>query len=1384
MASRRPKLPTQKTKLDRWITTNRPIAERTRARARRRDAEVQKIIAERIEKRRERNEERFMNIQADLRDRMRDLRAGLGDGEIATLSRREVLRGSTEYTVTPEEIGGTEEVTDMIAYLTVSNDVLNALRMELNKHKAIRVFASMKVNYVKQQRMGKTGKYAQVTLSKEFTTNDSRIIRTNADILRLMTKFRNDFMSTYEAQLVESGWVAVRVDNMTIRTTAIRTERGRSFIPTPPWLLKKRAVINVKNTDNLCFVYSVLASLYPPSSNRNNPYTYTHIIKKHKRISWPDFAPRPIEDEYYLDEWEKSNEINLIILKIDDEAQKVYIARKSALLKIDKPIAYIIHIEDGEKGHYMGLPLENRSRLFNLGKTDNRSQKFFCPWCLQTFTNHAKRAQHLQNCSNSGEYEQDIRVPGGYLSWLTSRKEHRKLHRNPITLFYDFESTNIPESCTSRRHTLSCPPSSSTPSEKRRNTLQPHSNLVANTCCNTKRIAQQKPNSYAIVARVGTKIVETHTRISSDIRDFWNDLREIGARAQEKYNQLLVRNATCEVDDDVFYGMYNDQKSKCHICSYPLNPDADRVMHEYKFDEENNQWLRRGKPDKNGPEHTEVLHDFMTGKPLGVGHCNCIHRIKPQASPRIVVLAHNARSYDHHLILSNIPDDMAKVRMDILAKNTEKFSEIRIGNFIFRDSFSHLSASLDNLCSGLKDTMKEDIASTGMSLKDAVKKHFPAVYSEFGHYSDEILDTCLQKNVYPYEWFDDIAKFERDSLPPPWAFRSILTKTEKIDQEKYDFAQEVWDKFKFGKFRDYHTHYLKLDTLILADVWSNYVELGMKEFHIDPTHFVTLPSYAFKAMLRLTGCRLELPNTPQMYKWWESQLRGGVVGVSKRYSKRNVPGERGYDKLKDVIELLYIDANNLYGHSQMQALPVSDFTVLEHRPDTGEDWTYKYNYDEEGRHDFAGEKVEYGIVPTVKDILAYDCSDKNEIGYSLMVDIHAPQAIHNKLASYPILPTPRKTSYEELSDYQKFLHGLSCPNMTKETRIRMAESNCKLVSDLLPKEKYILDIRLAKFALQLGYKITKVHRAIRFKQFPFLYKYVKRCTEIRRTAEKRGDGAGKAFAKLMINAVYGKFIQSVRNYSDMRLLNKKDPKIDKKTTKLCAKPNMKTWHDVAGGPLMSFSLTPDTVSLDMPLYVGVTVLDRSKLHMASFFYNKLRKQLGMNGVSVLYTDTDSYVLELRNLHKTKYKNIAGLVKANKRDFDTSNLNPKNDPHKLYSEHNFLTPGPFKIETKSDILEFVALRSKVYSYICCNGSGDKKSKGTSKTVVKKDIRHEHYLDVLRSCSHYYHEQHTLASKNHVIGMYAALKKSLSGNDTKRYILADGINTLPFGHYMTL
>jgi hypothetical protein len=99
----------------------------------------------------------------------------------------------------------------------------------------------------------------------------------------------------------------------------------------------------------------------------------------------------------------------------------------------------------------------------------------------------------------------------------------------------------------------------------------------------------------------------------------------------------------------------------------------------------------------------------------------------------------------------------------------------------------------------------------------------------------------------------------------------------------------------------------------------------------------------------------------------------------------------------------------------------------------------------------------------------------------------------------------------------------------------------------------------------------------------------------------------------------------------------------------------------------------------------------------------------------------------------------------------------------------------------EIIEFVGLRSKLYSLITCNNIRKQKCKGLADAARKKSLNHDHFKTCLFTGKPQLREMYTLRSYKHEIIGQKINKVALSADDDRRVILAYGISTLAYGHY---
>ena len=204
-------------------------------------------------------------------------------------------------------------------------------------------------------------------------------------------------------------------------------------------------------------------------------------------------------------------------------------------------------------------------------------------------------------------------------------------------------------------------------------------------------------------------------------------------------------------------------------------------------------------------------------------------------------------------------------------------------------------------------------------------------------------------------------------------------------------------------------------------------------------------------------------------------------------------------------------------------------------------------------------------------------------------------------------------------------------------------------------------------------------------------------------------------------------MENFRKRVDVRLVTD-----EKKLDKLTSKPTYVS-SKIFNENLMAVRKIKEVLTLNRQAYVGMCILDLSKTLIYDFHHNYIKKKYG-DRAKLLFTDTDSltYEIEAEDVYKDFWND--------KDMFDNSDY-PENSPY--YYNANKKVIGKFKDEACGvPIAEFVGLKYKMYSYIKSGGKGGKTAKGIKRNVIKNNIKHEDYKNVLLNDEQLHHKMKTI------------------------------------------
>ena len=822
-----------------------------------------------------------------------------------------------------------------------------------------------------------------------------------------------------------SDWVVERILTVYLEFVKYEPIRGGTYIPTPPKLKSKRAIINVKNQDDQCLQWSLRAALFPAQIHVDRPGSYP--VDDGLNFTGIDF-PTPL---HQITEIERLN--NLAITILGWHNGKTVVIRVSEVEDPNVRRINLMLLTCGNTTHYCNI--KSLSKLLHSEYAAGR-RIHFCDRCLQGFSSERVLKDHLFYCRGVKGRPVITEMPKEGDNTLFFENYQNQM-KKPWVIYADFESI------VEKIHGCSPDPGQSS----------------------TTETSVHKPSGFCMLGvRSDGRTKSPYLYRGEDaVQGFLHYLQLMESEIREKLRDKAPLNMTRA--DWVDFKRARD----CHICSKPLvkenerdaievhDPDTgeyaglvhrytnkcyQKAYNMYTQSEDGQLWEfpfigprnKRQKPPKNTFDQEDCLfcgeplirksfrdavkdHCHITGEYRGAAHRHCnINYFRTNSETEVIpVVFHNLKGYDAHYIMSGI----AEVQSDLkcIPNNMEKYVSFSLGKMRFIDSLGFLQSSLDALVGSNK---QESFTIMASHEEDPARRKL-----------------LLQKGHYPYEYMDSWSHFEETTLPPKEAFYSEL-KREVISDSDYAYAQAVWQAFECKNLGDFHDKYLETDVLLLADVAENFRETCLKHYKLDPAHYYTSPGLSWDALLKHTGINLELLTDVNKHLFVERGLRGGISMESRRYCKANNPHLSDYTPQEEASYIMYYDANNLYGWAMSQPLPVGNFA-----------WCF--------------------VFPTLHQIKSWRSNRK--IGYILEVDLDYPEELHDEHNAYPLAPEKQAVPKEWMSPYQRALVAGQPEDKTD-----------KLLLTLRNKSRYVLHYRTLQQYLDLGMRLRKIHKILKFKQ--------------------------------------------------------------------------------------------------------------------------------------------------------------------------------------------------------------------------------------------------------------------------------------------------------------
>ena len=236
-----------------------------------------------------------------------------------------------------------------------------------------------------------------------FHSKDLKLVLEGTDISELYNGMADEIEE--EIQKVEnaegSGYTFVKVIKLVLHVTKWQPLYGSSYMPLDPYLANKKAIINMKNEDDKCFMWCVLRALYPKDKNAER-------IDKDLKSKQDIINMKGIHYPVSLNGIKRFEDLNpnisISVLGYNKEEGGVYPLQISKYTGCEYDIVLLLlkeavtgeNGEIKEKTHY--TLVKNTSALIASQKNNHKGKRHACLNCFNSFNTLESLNKHKEYC--------------------------------------------------------------------------------------------------------------------------------------------------------------------------------------------------------------------------------------------------------------------------------------------------------------------------------------------------------------------------------------------------------------------------------------------------------------------------------------------------------------------------------------------------------------------------------------------------------------------------------------------------------------------------------------------------------------------------------------------------------------------------------------------------------------------------------------------------------------------------------------------------------------------------------------------------------------------------------------------------------------------------
>ena len=306
------------------------------------------------------------------------------------------------------------------------------LKEYLRKHNGMKVmlqvFATLKSKKTNED-------VRQVIKSRRYN------ITNEGEIPNVLNQMASDVEHQAEVMEVsESGLVITQIDKIEFNYDKYNPTRGGKFIPLPKWISNKKACINIKNQDELCFKYSVQCGICKVYE-KDHPERVSHYKNLNDELNW-DNVNFPSSD-VDIDTFEENNggkvAVNVYFIDPEEGKQSILLYRQTKVQRAIHQIS-LLELEDGDDYDYVFI--KDYDKLIGCQTNKHKAKVYHCFHCRHGFESQELLDEHIEKGCMAVEGQQ-IEMPSfdedDPDKFFIKFKNHYKKLKAPFVIYADFE---------------------------------------------------------------------------------------------------------------------------------------------------------------------------------------------------------------------------------------------------------------------------------------------------------------------------------------------------------------------------------------------------------------------------------------------------------------------------------------------------------------------------------------------------------------------------------------------------------------------------------------------------------------------------------------------------------------------------------------------------------------------------------------------------------------------------------------------------------------------------------------------------------------------------------------------------------------------------------